>query len=275
MKQFSPTSPGRRHFEVSDYSFLAKTGPWKPLLRPLKKHAGRNTAGRITVRHQGGGNKRLLRDIEFGGTAVGRSGTVETIEYDPNRTTFIARISWRDGSRAYILAPHGLRAGQKITFGDSAPLEPGNRMHLKHIPVGTLVHNVELQPGTGGRLARSAGSFAEVLAHEDKYTHLRMPSGEVRKILAEGFASVGQLSNPEHQLVSWGKAGRSRGKGIRPTVRGSAMNPRDHPYGGGEGRQPRGTKRPKTKWGKVTGGRRTRNKKKWSNVFILSRRVKK
>jgi large subunit ribosomal protein L2 len=275
MREFAPTSPGRRHYEVPDYSTLTKAEPWKPLLVPLKKHAGRNSAGRITVRHRGGGSKRLLRIIDFGEAHLGSTGVVETIEYDPNRTAFIARVSWRDGSRSYVLAPQGLQVGQTITCAESAPIAPGNRMRLKNIPVGTLVHNVEVQPGAGGRFARSAGSSAEVLAHEGIYTHLRMPSGEIRKVLSEGFASIGQLSNPEHHLVSWGKAGRSRGRGIRPTVRGSAMNPRDHPYGGGEGRQPRGTRKPKTKWGKVTGGRKTRKKRKWSNVLIISRRVKK
>lgn len=254
---------------------LSREEPWKPLLRPLKKRAGRNASGRITVRHQGGGAKSLWREVDFGeGMAVAGAGRVETIEYDPNRTAFIARVLWNNGKRTYVLAPQGLAAGNEIKLGERASISIGNRMKLKNIPVGTLVHNVELKLGGGGKLARSAGSYAEVMAHEGKYTQLRLSSGEIRRVPAEGFSSVGQLSNPEHHLVSIGKAGRSRWMGIRPTVRGSAMNPRDHPYGGGEGRAPRGTRKPKTKWGKVTGGRRTRKKKKWSNVLILARRKK-
>jgi large subunit ribosomal protein L2 len=275
MKQYAPTTPGRRQYQTTDYSLLSKVAPYKPLLRRIKKHAGRNSAGRITVRHRGGGARRVWREVEFQQRHLGMQGRVETIEYDPLRSAFIARTVWQDGSRSYILAPQGLSVGQTIVWGESAPIALGNRMRLKAIPVGTLVHNVEMKPGAGGRLCRAAGSYAEVMAHEEPYALLRLPSGEIRKVPAEGFASIGQLSNPEHQLVSWGKAGRSRGRGIRPTVRGTAMNPRDHPYGGGEGRQPRGTRKPKTKWGKVTGGRKTRKKKKWSNALILERRSKK
>lgn len=275
IKASKPVTPGRRQFEVSDYSVLSKTEPMRSHLEPLKKNAGRNARGRITTRHKGGGAKRLYREIEFGEEHLGKGGKVEAIEYDPNRTSFIARILWKDGSRSYILAPLGLKVGDEISVQEQAPLQTGNRMRLKNIPVGTQVHNVEIKSGEGGKIARSAGSWAEVMAHEGAYTNLKMPSGEIRRVLKEGFASLGQLSRPEYNLLSLGKAGRSRWLGIRPTVRGSAMNPRDHPYGGGEGRAHRGTRRPKTKWGKVTGGRKTRKRKKWSNKFILQRRPKK
>lgn len=273
--KYKPTTPGRRQFEIADYSVLSKTELLKSLLKPLKKSPGRNSQGRITTRHKGGGAKKLYRMIEFGEEHLGQTGKVETLEYDPNRTAFIARILWQNGSRSYILAPQGLKTGDNVKFEESTTLATGNRMRLRNIPVGTRIHNIELRPGHGGKIARSAGSWAEVMAHEGKYTNLKMPSGEIRRVLEEGFASVGQLSRQEHSLLSLGKAGRSRWLGIRPTVRGSAMNPRDHPYGGGEGRAKRGTRRPKTKWGKITGGRKTRRKKKWSNKFILQRRPKK
>lgn len=269
--KYKPTTPGRRQFETADYSVLSKTGPLKSLVVGRKKFAGRSK-GRISTRHQGGGAKQLYRMVDFGQTHLGMTGRVESIEYDPNRVTFIARVLWSDGSRSYILAPQGLKPGDEIETAENAPIRLGNRLKLKNIPVGTLVHNVELAPGAGGVLARSAGNYAEVMAHEDKYSHLKMPSGEIRKVLSQGYASVGQLSRPEHKLVSLGKAGRARWLGIRPTVRGSAMTPRDHPYGGGEGRATRGTRKPKTRWGKVTGGRKTRRKKKWSNVLIIQRR---
>lgn len=275
MKKSKPTTPGRRQHEVADYSVLSKTEPLKSLLLPLKKQAGRSNQGRITMRHKGGGHKRMYRKIEFGQEHLGKSGSVQTIEYDPNRTCFIARILWSDGSRSYILAPHGLKVGDKISFLPETQLQLGNRMQLKNIPVGTRVYNVELKPGKGGQIARSAGSWVEVMAHEGKYTNLKMPSGEIRRVPSESYASLGQVSNPEHVLISMGKAGRMRWLGVRPTVRGSAMNPRDHPYGGGEGRALRGTRRPKTKWGKITGGRKTRKKKKWSDKLILQRRQKK
>lgn len=200
---------------------------------------------------------------------------IETLEYDPYRTAFIMKLLYKDGERRYSLAPHGVKEGDKLIAAETAPLTPGNRMRLKNIPVGHSVYNVEVNPGKGGQLARSAGSFVEVQGHDAGFTHLKMSSGEVRKVLWDGFASIGQVSNPDWRLVNIGKAGRSRGMGIRPTVRGTAMNPVDHPYGGGEGRQPRGTKRPKTLWGKVTGGRKTRNKKKWSGTLIVKRRTKK
>ncbi len=238
----------------------------------IKQPAGRNAQGRITVRHQGGGHKRLYRLVDFKQEKQDIPVRVEAIEYDPYRTAFIARLVYRDGERRYILAPQGLKTGDELIISEKAPIKLGNRTLLRCIPVGTLVHNVELLSGKGGQLARSAGSAVEVLANEEGYTHLKLSSGEVRKVPWSGWASIGQLSNPDHRLEEIGKAGRSRWLGIRPTVRGSAMNPRDHPYGGGEGRSPRGTRRPKTKWGKVTGGRKTRKKKKWSNKLIIKRR---
>ena len=224
------------------------------------------------MRHQGGGVKRLYRLIDFKQQKFGVPAKVQTLEYDPYRTAFIARVRYADGTLAYILAPHSLTVGAEVVTSETAPLKVGNRMKLKNIPVGYQVYNIELQPGKGGSLARSAGSYAEVLAHADGYSDLRLSSGEVRRVLWDGFASLGQVSNPEHSLVVIGKAGRSRWLGIRPTVRGSAMNPVDHPYGGGEGRTQRGTRRPKTKWGKVTGGRKTRKRNKWSNSLIVKSR---
>ncbi|MFQ5753772.1 MAG: 50S ribosomal protein L2 [bacterium] len=272
MKTFSPTTQSRRSMTTVDYSELSKTKPTKRLLRRLKSHAGRNAQGRITMRHQGGGNKKLYRIIDFKRLELDREATVKTIEYDPYRTAFIALIQYADGSRSYVLAPHDLKSGAKIITSDAAPLRIGNRMRLKNIPIGYQVYNIELMPGRGGKLARSAGSYAEILANADGYTDLKLSSGEIRRVPWDGFASLGQVSNPEHSLVVVGKAGRSRWLGIRPTVRGSAMNPVDHPYGGGEGRTQRGTRKPKTKWGKVTGGHKTRNKKKWSNQLIIKRR---
>lgn len=261
---------------MPDYGVLSGVKADKKLCINLKEHAGRNHSGRITVRHQGGGNKRSYRLVDF--VSVDKldvPAKVETIEYDPYRTGFIMKLLYRDGERRYSLAPLGVKEGDSIITAESAPFTPGNRMRLKNIPVGYSVYNVELNPGKGGQIIRSAGSFAEVQGHDGGLSHVKMASGEVRKILSDCFASIGQVSNSDWRLVNIGKAGRSRGMGIRPTVRGTAMNPCDHPYGGGEGRQPRGTKRPKTMWGKVTGGRKTRDKKKWSNVLIVSRRSKK
>jgi large subunit ribosomal protein L2 len=251
---------------------FSKAKPHKSLLRPQKHRAGRNSFGRITVRHRGGGAKQQYRVIEFGQRFVGLSGIVQTIEYDPNRTTHIALVLFPNGARSYILAPDGLKEGDTIEINETAPVGAGNRMRLVNIPVGSFVHNIEMQPGGGGRLARSAGSAASVMAHDGKFTHLKMPSGEIRKVLSQAFASLGQLSNPEHRLANVGKAGRMRLRGFRPTVRGKVMNPRDHPYGGGEGKTTRGTKRPKDKWGNITGGHKTRPRRKWSQVFIVSRR---
>lgn len=273
MKSYSPTTPSRRSMTVVDYGVLSASKPHKSLTRRIKKHSGRNSAGRITMRHQGGGNRKLYRLIDFRQLdRLNERAKVLSLEYDPYRTSFIALILYPGNVRRYILAPHGLKAGDEILVQDAAPLKSGNRLKLKNIPIGYQIHNVELKPSGGGKLARSAGSYLEVLANADGFTDLKMPSGEVRRVRWDCFASLGQISNPEHGLVTIGKAGRSRWLGVRPTVRGSVMNPVDHPYGGGEGRTQRGTRKPKTLWGKVTGGHRTRNKKKWSSRMIIKRR---
>ena len=274
MKSYKPTSPSRRQMTVADYSVLSDARPHRPLLQSLKSHSGRNNQGRITMRHQGGGNKNMYRMIDFRQLKLDVPAHVETIEYDPYRTAFIARIVHKDGSRSYILSPQGLQVNDELIVSEKTPLKTGNRMALKNIPIGYQVHNVEFVRGKGGQIARSAGAYVEILAQEDGYTNLKLASGEIRKVSWDGFASLGQVSNAEHNLITIGKAGRSRHLGIRPTVRGTAMNPVDHPYGGGEGKQPRGTRKPKTKWGKVTGGHKTRNRKKWSNPLILQRRPK-
>ncbi|KKS08322.1 MAG: 50S ribosomal protein L2 [Parcubacteria group bacterium GW2011_GWB1_41_4] len=278
IKISKPTSAGRRHSQVVDYSSLSKTKPYKPLLAEIRKTGGRYNTGRITMRHQGGGVKRMYRVMEFGQGFLGkmdsRKAKVETVEYDPNRTAFISLVLLDNGRRLYILTSAGVKPGDVIEIAGKAELKLGNRMRLKNIPVGTQVHNIELRPDQKGKLVRSAGSFATVMAHEGRYAILKMPSSEVRRVDVESFASIGQVSNFERRLVSWGKAGRSRLRGIRPTVRAKAMNPRDHPYGGGEGKTTRGTKRPKDKWGNITGGRKTRNKKKYSKKLVLQRRVK-
>lgn len=274
MKSYQPTTPSRRHLTNVDYKkLLTGDRPFKRLLKKLKQSSAHNNAGRITMRHQGGGNKKMYRILDL--KQKPGKVLVETVEYDPYRTAFIARVKNADGTRAYILAPHNVTKGAELLVGDMTPLKPGNRMKLRNIPVGYQVYSIEIQPGQGGKLIRSAGSYAEVLANADGYTDLKMPSGEVRRVNWEGFASLGQISNLEHNLVNIGKAGRSRHLGIRPTVRGSAMNPVDHPYGGGEGSQPRGTKRPKDVYGNVTGGRKTRKKRKPSNRLIVQRRKKK
>jgi large subunit ribosomal protein L2 len=276
MKKYSPTSPSRRTLTTADYSSLTTDRPYKSLTKRLKSRGGRNSAGRITVRHQGGGVKKLYRVLDFKQARRNDPAKVLTVEYDPYRTAFIALVEHQsDKSKAYILAPHGLAVGKEVTVAPLAPFAVGNRMQLKNIPVGQQVYSVELQPGQGGILARSAGAYAEVLANADGWTDLKLGSGEVRRVNWEGYASIGQVSNPEHNLVVIGKAGRSRWLGIRPTVRGSVMNPVDHPYGGGEGRTQRGTRKPKTLWGKITGGHKTRRRKKQSNQFIVKRRNKK
>lgn len=275
MKQYRPTTPSRRQMTVVDYSALSVDRPYKPLTKRLKSNAGRNNRGVITVRHQGGGNKKIYRLVDFRQNKIDVPGRIETIEYDPYRSAFIAKVIYRDGERRYIIAYSEAKAGDTIITSVNAPLKPGNRLPLKNIPIGYLVHNIEIQPGKGGKIARSAGSYVEILAHEGNLTDLRLSSKEIRRVSSDCLATIGQVSNPEYNLVNIGKAGRSRWLGIRPTVRGTVMNPVDHPYGGGEGRQPRGTRRPKTLWGKVTGGRKTRNKKKWSNKFIVQRRWKK
>lgn len=276
MKFFKPTTPSRRGMSTVAYrQILTADEPYKPLTRGGKRAVGRNNAGRITVRHKGGGAKRSYRLIDFKYDKKDIPATIETIEYDPNRSGFIGLICYADGERRYTLLPQGLKIGAKIITAATADLTPGNRLPLKKIPAGTLIYNIEIKPAGGAKLARSAGTLAEVLANDGGYTSLRLPSTEIRKINEMAWASIGAVSNEEFRLINSGKAGRSRWLGIRPTVRGSAMNPVDHPYGGGEGRQGRGTKRPKTAWGKVTGGRKTRPAKKYSNYAIVSRRQKK
>jgi len=275
MKKYKPTTKSRRQMTTVDYSTLTEKSPLKTLTMRLKKRAGRNNQGRITTRHQGGGNKKTYRVIDFKQDRLDIPAKIEAIEYDPYRTAFIARIVYKDGRRAYVLAPQGIEVGNEIITAEKAELKVGNRMPLKKIPIGTKVHNIEMQRGGGGKLARSAGSSASVLAHDAGYTDLKMMSKEVRKVSWDSLATIGQISNPEWSLINIGKAGRSRWLGIRPTVRGSAMNPVDHKYGGGEGRQRRGTRRPKDVYGNITGGRKTRKKKKWSNKLIVQRRTKK
>lgn len=274
MKSYAPTTPSRRHMKGYDFSRLSKAAPLKSATKGLKRSWGRNNKGRITSKYRGGGNKRLYREIDFKQMKLDVPGKVFSIEYDPNRTTRIARVNYADGDKKYILAPQDLKTGDDIIAAEKAPLRPGNRMKLKNIPQGSMVHNIELRPGQGGKIVRSAGSGATVLASEGGYVQLVMPSSETRMISGESYASIGQLSNMEHSSIVLGKAGRTRWLGRRPKVRGTAMNPVDHPYGGGEGRQGRGTRRPKTAQGKITGGRKTRNKKKKSNKFIIRRRIK-
>ena len=274
MKHYKPTSPSRRALTVVSYKkALSSVRPYKPLVAGGQRHVGRNSAGRITTRHKGGGHKRRFREIDFVYNKMDIPARVETIEYDPNRSGFIALVVYADGERRYVLSPKALSVGDTFVVSEKAPVAPGNRLLLKNIPVGAFVYNIELKPGRGGALARSAGTYAEVVAQEGGYTHLKMPSSEVRKINGTCFASIGEVSNAEHKLVTVGKAGRSRWLGIRPTVRGSAMNPVDHPHGGGEGRSGRGRRRAVSAWGKPTGkGQKTRRAKKYSNPLIVARR---
>ena len=253
---------------------LTKKEPEKKLTVFIKKKAGRGNTGRITVRHRGGGAKRLYRIINFGQEKIGKKGTVIALEYDPYRTSFLALLEYEDGDKRYIIAPHNIKIGDKIICEDKAELKIGNRMKLENISVGTEVHNIELDPGRGAKIVRSAGSSAKFLALEGKYANLEMPSGEIRKILRNCFATIGAVSYPEWRYVNIKKAGRNRLKGKRPKVRGSAMNPVDHPHGGGEGRSPIGMKHPKTPWGKPALGVKTRNRKKWTNKLIIKRRKK-
>jgi len=276
MKIFKPTTPSRRGMTGIDFSLLTKKRAEKSLLKYVRRSVGRSKAsGRITVRHKGGGVKRMYRIIEFSQTKMDSPANVIALEYDPNRTGFIALIEYTDNVKQYIIAPQGLKVGDSIIFSQKAPLTPGNRTALKNISVGTNVYNIELEPGKGGILVRSAGSAAQVLAQENGFTNLKMPSSEVRKVKDECFATIGMVSNPENRFYRIGKAGKSRLKGRRPHVRGSAMNPVDHPHGGGEGRQPIGLKHPKTPWGLPALGVKTRYKKKWTNKYIISRRKKK
>ncbi|NGP45844.1 50S ribosomal protein L2 [Bacillaceae bacterium SIJ1] len=274
IKKFKPTSNGRRHMTGSDFSEITATEPEKSLLSALPKKAGRNNQGRITVRHQGGGHKKKYRIIDFKRDKDGIPGRVATIEYDPNRSANIALIHYVDGEKRYILAPKGIKVGTEITSGADADIKIGNALPLKNIPVGTVVHNIELKPGHGGQLVRAAGSEAQVLGKEGKYVLVRLRSGETRMILATCRATVGQVGNVEHELINIGKAGRSRWLGKRPTVRGSVMNPNDHPHGGGEGRAPIGRKSPMSPWGKPTLGYKTRKKNKPSDKYIVRRRKK-
>ena len=272
LRSFKPTSPGVRQMTVSSFEEITTNKPEKSLLVPLKKHAGRNSYGRITVRHHGGGHKRKYRIIDFKRLKDGIPARVATIEYDPNRSSRIALLHYVDGEKRYIIAPAGLQVGDVIYSGPDADIKTGNALPLANIPVGTLVHNIELHPGRGGQICRSAGVSAQLMAKEGKYAMLRLPSGEVRKILLTCRATIGVVGNGEHANINIGKAGRSRWMGVRPSVRGSVMNPNDHPHGGGEGRAPVGRKSPVSPWGKVAHGGKTRKKKNLSNKFIVTPR---
>lgn len=274
VKRFKPTSPGRRFATVSTFEEITKTEPEKSLLAPLSKKAGRNNYGRITVRHQGGGHKRAYRIIDFKRNKDDIPAKVAGIEYDPNRTANIALLHYNDGEKRYILAPLGLRVGQTVVSGIKVEVRPGNAMPLRSIPTGTFVHNIEMKLGHGGQLARSAGAAAQLAAKEGETAFIRLPSGELRLVPIDCRATVGQIGNIEHENLTIGKAGRSRWLGRRPTVRGSVMNPCDHPHGGGEGRAPIGLKRPVTPWGKPTLGYKTRKKNKASDKLIIRRRKK-
>ena len=272
MKHFNPTTPSLRNMTVSTFDEITKKTPEKSLLATKKKNAGRNSYGRITVRHQGGGNRQKYRIVDFKRKKDDMTATVIGIEYDPNRSANIALIEYEDGERAYILAPIGLTDGNKVVSGEKADIKPGNCMKIENIPVGTMIHNIELNPGQGGKLVRAAGQEAQLMAKEGKYAHVRLPSGEMRLVMARCRATIGTIGNSDHENVKVGKAGKTRHMGIRPTVRGSVMNPCDHPHGGGEGRAPVGHAGPMTPWGKPALGYKTRNKKKLSNKFIVKRR---
>ena len=272
MKHFKPYTPSRRNMTVSDFSEVTKKTPEKSLLAKKKKNAGRNSYGRITVRHQGGGNRQKYRIVDFKRRKDNMESTVIGIEYDPNRSANIALIQYEDGEKAYILAPVGLTDGAVVVSGDKADIKPGNCMKIENIPVGTMIHNIELNPGQGGKLVRAAGQEAQLMAKEGKYAHVRLPSGEMRLVMAVCKATIGTVGNQEHENVKLGKAGRKRHMGWRPTVRGSVMNPVDHPHGGGEGRAPVGRPGPLTPWGKPALGYKTRKKNKLSNKFIVKRR---
>ena len=272
IKFYKPTTPGRRNLTTMDYSGLSKVAPERSLLEPIKKNAGRNSYGRITVRHRGGGNRRKYRVIDFKRERFGIPATVQTLEYDPNRSAFIALVQYEDGEKRYIIAPQDLKVGDKIVSGPEADIKPGNALPLINIPVGTFLHNIELYPGKGAQLARSAGNTAQLMAKENGMALLRLPSGELRNVPANCMATVGVVSNPEHANVNYGKAGRKRHMGWRPTVRGSVMNPCDHPHGGGEGKSPIGRPGPVTPWGKPALGYKTRQKNKRTDKYIVKRR---
>ena len=274
MKRFKPTSPSRRNMAIVNYAQILTTDePYKPLTNGFKRGSGRNNTGRITTRHKGGGHKRLYRQIDFKYDKKDIPARIETIEYDPNRTSFISLVTYADGEKRYVVLPKTLKVGDKFVVGEKVEVKAGNRLPLKNIPVGTFVYNIELKFEGGAKLVRSAGSFAEVIAHDAGYALVKMPSTEVRKILETAWASIGEVSNDENRLQNIGKAGASRHRGIRPTVRGTAMNPVDHPHGGGEGRQGRGRRRAISIYGKPTGkGQKSRRAKKYSNKHIVSRR---
>jgi len=274
IKTYKPTSPGRRGMSVSTFEEITKTEPEKSLLAPLRKKAGRNFRGKITVRHRGGGHKRRYRLIDFKRDKFGIPARVSTIEYDPNRSARIALLTYADGEKRYIIAPLGLMVDSVLMSGSEAEIRVGNALPLANIPVGTVIHNIELQQGRGGQLVRSAGTSAQLMAKESKYAHVRLPSGEVRLIHQQCMATIGQVGNTDHGNISLGKAGRKRQRGWRPTVRGSAMSPRDHPHGGGEGRTPIGMPSPKSPWGKPTLGYKTRRNKA-TDKWIVRRRGKK
>jgi large subunit ribosomal protein L2 len=275
IKFYKPTTPGRRGMSVVDYSGLSKVKPEKSLLTPVKKHAGRSAGGEITVRHKGGGNRRKYRIIDFKRNKLDMDATVLTLEYDPNRSSFIALVRYEDGEKRYIIAPDKLVVGDVIRSGADSDIKIGNAMRLADMPLGTVVHNVELYPGKGGQLVRSAGNSAQLMAKENGLALLRLPSGELRNVSAKCMATIGTVSNPDHGNVNLGKAGRVRHMGKKPTVRGSVMNPCDHPHGGGEGKSPVGRPGPVTPWGKPALGYKTRKSKKSSDKFIVKRRGKK
>ena len=272
LKKYKPVTNGLRHMTSLDYAEITTDKPEKSLLVKLNKKSGRNNQGKITVRHHGGGAKRKYRIIDFKRNKDGIIGRVASIEYDPNRTANIALINYADGEKRYILAPKGLKVGMMIESGEGADIKIGNALPLKNIPVGSTIHNIELQPNKGGQLVRSAGTSAQILGREEKYVLVRLASGEVRKILSTCRATIGEVGNEDHELVNIGKAGRNRHKGIKPTVRGSVMNPVDHPHGGGEGRQPIGRKSPVTPWGRPALGLKTRKNKKASERLIVRRK---
>ncbi|WP_404450866.1 50S ribosomal protein L2 [Virgibacillus necropolis] len=274
IKKYKPSTNGRRGMTTLDFAEITTDKPEKSLLSPLYKRGGRNNQGKLTVRHQGGGHKRQYRIIDFKRDKDGIRGRVATIEYDPNRSANIALINYVDGEKRYILAPKGIKVGQEIESGKDADIKLANSLPLQNIPVGTIIHNIELKPGRGGQLARSAGAEAQILGREEKYTLVRLSSGEVRKVLSTCRATIGQVGNIEHELIKVGKAGRSRWLGKRPTVRGSVMNPNDHPHGGGEGRAPIGRKSPMSPWGKPTLGYKTRKRNKPTDKFIVRKRKK-
>ncbi len=272
IKKYSPTTPGRRGMTTQDYSCLSKVAPERSLLEPMKKSAGRNSYGRITVRHHGGGNRTKYRVIDFKRDKVDMPAKVLTLEYDPNRSALISLVQYEDGEKRYIIAPEGMNVGDTIMSGANADIKPGNCLPFANIPVGTVIHNIEMYPGKGAQLVRSAGNMAQLMGKENGYALVRLPSGEMRQFTLNCIATVGQVGNLDHENVNYGKAGRVRHMGWRPTVRGSVMNPCDHPHGGGEGKCPVGRSGPVTPWGKPALGLKTRSQKKASNKFIVKRR---